>query len=288
MSLLTNLFDPHAPETRGERVQGALFELSAIAILAYFAFEWAFVMSHYQRVVKPLALARYVDVSLLFELRWALANATLLTLLGLLALVMRMPRLHLVGVALFHLQFVARYSLGKASHASHFAGIALLSLGVAALLFEGKLVRRAAVGLTVFFYGLSYSCAALVKLIATGPRWVDGHHLWLWIHEKQIDLTSQFGSWSPNLLQRFMLESRALATLSLTFGLLTEAFAWLMWWQKPRPFVMLALVGMHLGVQLTMDISFWANQVMLSMLALPIASWIDRRAASSCPASPVR
>ncbi|MDB4977409.1 MAG: hypothetical protein JWN48_5750 [Myxococcaceae bacterium] len=276
MTLLENLFDADAPETRGERVQAMLFELISVLLCAGYAWSWVEPMTHQRRVVRALGLANYLDVSPLFDLRFAVGNAALISCLVAVGFVLRQRLLYLGAALLLHLQFVARHGMGKVSHGSHLVGTALLALGLAALFVQPARVRRAALGLTVFLAGLGYTSAAACKLIATGPRWVDGHNLWLWISEKQLDLTAQHGSAQLNLLQAWLMQNRTLATAVLLIGLSTELLAWLMWWKKLRPLVMLAVVGMHLGIQATLDVAFTANVVVLCTVALPLAAWIDR------------
>lgn len=278
MNLWTSLFDPDARETRGERVQGFVWQAIAVWAIVEHAFRWAFEMSHHERVVKPLGLARYLNVAWLFDLRLGLSHAALVTVLALIALTSRHKALYLAVVACAHLQHVARYSLGKAGHGSHFAGLALLFLGIAHVWTHREaFARRAAAGLTLFFYGLSYTTSGVIKLARSGPTWSDGTHLWLWMAEKQVDLTAEHGQFVLNPLQEMVLASRPLATGLLTFGLLSEVFAFLMWWKKTRPFLALALCGMHVGVMLTLDIHFLENALLLLGLALPIASFVDRR-----------
>jgi hypothetical protein len=278
MSLWAALYDPSARETRGERVQAFMWQAIAVWVVVAHAFRWAFEMSHHERVVKPLGLARYVDVRVLFDLRFGLANAALVTALALVALFSRHKALYLAVVLGVHLQHVARYSLGKTGHGSHFAGLALLFVGIAHV-SSGRSAhaRRIATGLTLFFYGLSYTMSAVIKLVRSGPMWIDGRHLWLWMAEKQVDLTSEYGQFVPSPLQALLLESRSLATALLTFGLLSELFAFLLWWKRTRPFLALALTGMHLGVMFTLDIHFIENCLLLLGLGLPIAAFIDRR-----------
>jgi hypothetical protein len=67
-----------------------------------------------------------------------------------------------------------------------------------------------------------------------------------------------------------------LATALLAGGLLAELAACLLWWRPVRRTIMLALVGMHLGIALVMRITFLGNICLLLLLALPIAELVDR------------
>ena len=281
MTLWRELFDPSAPETPGERLHTKLYELVIVALGITYTWLWAFELSDRHRVIEPQGIGRYLDVSWLFDRRAALANAALMSALALAGLLGARGKLYLLAVASMHLQFAARYSLGKTSHGSHLVGVSLLSFGLCGLLFERRLMRRAAMGLSLLIFGIGYSSAAACKLIATGPRWVDGRNLWLWIEEKQLDYIAQTGSYQLSWLQHLLMQSRVLSSAVLAVGLLTELRAWLMWWKKPRPVVLLAIVAMHVGIELTLDIAFTANIVVLLTLALPVGAWFDRLSARS-------
>jgi len=271
------LFDPVTPESRGERAQAWVFEMAAVVLAILALWRWVEPISRTHAIVAPLGVARYVDLRFMLDVRWASANALLASAAFLLGLCHRWRWGHLIGLFLLHVQYAARFSLGKTDHGSNFVGFALLSLGVAAVLFtDATLRRRAALGLSVLLFGAAYTSAAICKLIASGPRWVDGHHLWLWIAEKSLDTTSSYGVVHHNLVQRAILGNPGLGTAMLASGLVTELCGWLMWWRRPRPFIGLALVLMHVGIELSMTIWFAANQVLLLALALPIAGLVDR------------
>jgi hypothetical protein len=188
------------------------------------------------------------------------------------------PRLGYTAAFLgFHLQYVSRYSLGEICHASNFVGMGMLGLTAAMWIYRGGVERRKfAMGASFFFLGLAYASAALSKLIASGPLWVDGRHLWLWIGEKSLDAYSKFGVLQLNALQRGALEQRALATLILSIGLSVEAAGVLLWFRKPRPYIALLCIGMHLGIHFAMNILFDTSIYHLIVLGLPWAAVFDR------------
>ena len=131
-------------------------------------------------------------------------------------------------------------------------------------------------GFLYFFIGLGYTSAAVCKLIGTGITWPDGRHLLLWIAERKVDTISKLGGFDPNLLQELVLADYHWGTVILTFGLVTELLAFLMWWRRFRYPVVLLVVSMHLGILVTMNIFFAASTYLLLLLGLPWDRLIDR------------
>lgn len=165
--------------------------------------------------------------------------------------------MYALAFLLFHLQHVARFSQGEIPHSANLVGFSLMGLGLAALFFKGmKKELSFAFGFALFFMGLGYTSAAISKLIATGVTWVDGYHLWLWMGEKSIDILSLQGEFQYNWLQELAFQSRFLATLILAFGLITELLGFTVWFKKFRSYIIILLVGMHVGIDLTMNIFF--------------------------------
>lgn len=276
-TLLKNLFDFEREETPGEVLFYRFFELVMTYWVLYFAWKWGFYILRIRDVVLPLGLAAHVDVSFMFGHGLSLVNAAAITGLMGLGLFRRGRFAYLGALALMHLQYVARFSLGEISHGSNVIGMALLAMGLGAVLFRDRTrMHRFVFGFLYFFLGLGYVSAATCKLVASGPLWVDGTHLWLWIAERTVDTFSLSGTLSHNALQELILASRPLGTAILTFGLLTEALAFLMWFRRTRPWVMTLLIMMHVGILLSMKINFPANNVLLLLLAYPWGSWIDR------------
>ncbi|BBM74060.1 hypothetical protein [Rhodothermus marinus] len=276
-SPLRDLFDFERPETLGERLFFWLFELFVVLALSGHAWNWAVYLGRLEAPLYPTGLARYLDVSLLMAPGVALAVAAVVTVLLLLGLTHRWPLAYLLALLGLHLLYVSRFSLGKTPHGVHLLGLTLLSLALGSLLFRTPLHRRrAAMGFTFFFVGLSYTLAALSKLVATGPGWADGMHLTLWILEKGTDMMARTGAWTPNPVQQLLLAHPELSTVLLAGALLLELLAFTVWWRPFRLPVLLALVGMHAGIYAAMQISFHFAAIELLLLALPWSRWLDR------------
>ncbi len=276
-----NLFDFEREDTFGERLFFRIFEGVVLYFILTFAWDWGFYILKIGDVVLPLGIANHLDISFLFAHKLSLLNAAAIT--GLMAAgFFRLWRFgYLAALLLLHFQYAARYSLGEISHGSNVMGMALLALALGMIFFaERKHARRFTFGFLYFFLGLGYVLAAASKLIGTGPGWVDGRHLWMWIAERTVDTFSLSGAIAHNWLQLLALDSLPVATMILTFGLLTEFFAFLMWFRRTRPWIMTLLIMMHLGVLLTMKINFPANTVLLILLAYPWGLWLDRGLAS--------
>ena len=275
-SLSDNLFGFARPETAGERWHVRLLEAFVVVFTIKFCWEWALYLPKIGAVVLPLGVANYLDVSFMFG--WpAYANAALVTVAGAVGFAHRWKYAYLVALLGFHLQYAARYSLGEISHGSNFVGMSVLAFAVAAMFFSDATQRRRfALGSLYFFFGLGYSMAGVCKLIGTGPNWPDGRHFWLWLGERQVDVTSKFGAFDPNLLQQLAQDHYALATLVLGFGLLVELFGVAMWWRRTRYLILPALIGMHLGVAISLNIWFEAYIYQLALMALPWPLVLDR------------
>ena len=277
MRLWRDLFGFERPASWGEAVHFRLFEALIGAWVLLYAWQWGLDIQKNGDVVLPLGLARWIDVSFMFEHGVSLINAGVMTV----GFVLGFSRIGRWGYVLtliaFHLQYVSRYCLGEISHGSNLVGMSVLGLAIGTVSFSDEVSRRRmALGLIVFFVGLGYSSAAVCKLVATGPLWVDGHHLWLWIHERTVDGISKWGSVEHNFVQQLALDSRMVATAILLVGLLSEAFAWLLWFRDTRVWIGMVLLGMHIGIWLSMDILFLANEQLLVALAVPWPSLIDR------------
>lgn len=277
MNLFENLFEPEREETTGEIVFFKLFELFVAAGTLYLAWTWGPYVQRISDVVLPLGIAQYLDVSFMFGNALPLLNAALISGLVVLGF-FRVSRVaYLAAFLLLHLQYAARYSLGEIPHSSNMLGMTLLGLALATLVFqEARYRRRFTLGFTYFFVGLGYTLSAFCKLIATGLSWPDGRHLWLWIHEKSVDALSKTGAIDLNLLQELALSDHTIATAFLAVGLLTELCAWLMWWRRFRTPVVVAVIGLHLGIYLVMNILFYLSVIELLLLGFPWAAALDR------------
>jgi hypothetical protein len=196
---------------------------------------------------------------------------------------------YVVALVLLHLLFAARYSQGEIPHSSNIPGMTLLGLGLGLAAFDRERFRRRfTLGFTYFSIGLGYTSAAVCKLIGTGPHWVDGHHLQIWIYEKSIDVFAATGSFNFTFVQSLALDYYWIATLFLVIGFVSESLAFLMWWPRFRIPMVLAVLGLHTGIYFSMRIVFAFTTVELILLALPwvcIAERIIARSASDreCP-----
>jgi len=275
--LLTNLFDFEREETAGEILAFRLFELGMAYWVLHYAWTWAFYILKIGDVVLPLGIAQHIDISFMFSHHLSLFNAAAITILLGVGFFRLWRFGYVSALLLMHIQYTARFSLGEISHGANIAGMVLLALALGALFFRDSVhAHRFTYGFSYLFLGLGYMSAATCKLVASGPLWVDGHHMWLWIGERTVDTFSLSGQIDYNWLQELTLNHVSIATLILSFGLLTELFAFLMWFKRTRPWIMTLLIGMHIGVLFTMKISFPANVAMLLLLAYPWGSWIDK------------
>jgi hypothetical protein len=277
MNLLDHLFQLDRQATRGDHLHFRFFEWFVAAYTVHFAWTWGLYIPRIDSVVLPLGIARYIDVSFLFSNGLSLVNAALITVLVTAGLLARVRWSYFAAFLLLHLQYAARYSLGEISHGSNMLGFSLLGLALAYLLFQKTDERRRfALGFTWFFIGLAYTSAGISKLIGTGPTWASGHHLWLWIHERGVDVLAGEGVFGLNIFQELLLGNWWLATAVLTFGWLTEAGGFLLWWRPTRSFITTALIGMHLGIGGSMNLYFTQFMLELLVIGYPWPPLIDK------------
>ncbi|MFK7846000.1 MAG: hypothetical protein AB8G77_11920 [Rhodothermales bacterium] len=280
-TLSRELFDYEREETAGELLFFKIFELFIAVSTIHLAWSWGLYILRISDVVLPLGIAIYIDVSFLFGNGLSLVVAGLVTVFAALGFFRINKYAYLISFLLLHLQYAARFTLGEIPHSSNVVGMTLLGLATAMVFFsDAKVRRRFTMGYTYFFVGLGYTMAAVCKLIGTGWFWSDGRHLWIWIHEKAVDAMGYTGLLDYNLLQQVALNSMFFATIGLTFGLLSEFFAWLMWWRRFRMPVLFAVLGLHVGIYVLMNIMFWHTFWELLLLALPWAKWLDVALAS--------
>lgn len=276
MKFWRELFDPSEPESYGQRVQSVVFELVVILRAQYELWTWTDIIPLQPGIPKPLGIGRFVDVSFMIDSFACKANAALAGVFLLLGFFQRFRYGYLLAFLSFHLQYVARFGLGKGQHSTCALGFALLALSLAHVAYSDPALRRkASVGLTVVLFGMAYGLAAFAKLRATGLRWVDGHNLWLWVREKRIDVIAASGRPQMNLLQKLVLKNVPLSTFFLTGGLFLETAAVLLWWRPVRRWIMVGLAAMHLGIAQVMKIHFVPNVMILLSLGLPISNAVD-------------
>lgn len=275
--LFSNLFEFEAPQSFGTKLQLRVFEFFAVIYTLIYTWEWALYIPRLSDVVLPLGLANYFDISFFFSNSVSIYNAILITVLTLIPLLSKKVRwMYMIAFVLFHIQHVARFSQGEIPHSANLIGFSLLGLGLSGIFFKDiKKALPFAFGFVLFWGGLGYTSAAISKLVATGIPWVDGNHLWLWMGEKSIDILSVNGEFQYNWLQNLAFESRFLATLILIFGLTTELLGFTWWFKKNRPYITLLLIGMHVGIDLTMNIFFKTFTLQLIIMGFPWNRWIN-------------
>lgn len=272
------LFQTDKPRSYGELWHFKLLELFIVGYTIKYAWEWASYIPRNSEVVLPLGVANYIDVSFMFGELWPAINASLITTLCIFSFFrFKFRWQYLLALILLHLQFAVRYSQGEIPHSMNMVGMSLLALALGTLFFNKPWqVSRFTFGSIFFFVGLSYFSAAISKLIGTGINWFDGRHLWLWMSEKSTDILSRTGTFEYNWLQELALEYWPIATLILLFGWLTEFSGVLMWWKKYRPYITTALIGMHFGITMTMNIRFDAYVYELLLIGYPWDQLFDK------------
>jgi hypothetical protein len=273
------LFEPKRDQTPGELIFFKIFELFILIYTIKYAWEWGiYTQLRNTEVVLPLGVANYIDISLMFEWNLALINAAVITLLAVIAFARMGARwFYMVVIILLHIQYVARFSQGEIPHSMNLIGMSVFAFAIGAIWFPGKKnMPRFVIGTIVFFIGLGYTSAFVAKLIGTGINWYDGRHLWLWISEKSIDVYSTIGYYEPNFLQELALSYLPVASVILLIGWLTELIGFTMWWKKLRPFTVTLLIGMHIGITLTMNIRFDAFVMQLILIGYPWYLLIDK------------
>ncbi len=248
-----------------------IFELFVVYEVINLAWEWGLYTLKITDVVLPLGIATAIDISFMHGNSLPVINAILISIL----MVISFFRLgskwqYAIAFVLLHFQYVARFSIGEIPHSANLAGMALFSFALGIPFFkEAESRYKFIIGFTIFYIGLGYFSASISKLIGTGPGWIDGRHLWLWIAEKGTDILSREGEFDYNFVQTLALNYIPAATAMLFVGIATEFIGLLVWFKKLRPFVLLLLIGMHFGVTLSMNIRFDSFMIELFILAVP-------------------
>lgn len=275
---INQLFQVDKPRTEGELWYFKFFELFVGAYVIKYAWDWALYIPRNSDVVLPLGIANYIDISFMFGDIIPAVNAALITILTIFSFFRIQFRWqYFLILVLLHFQFAARYSQGEIPHSMNMIGMSLLALALATFFFKKPWeVSRFTFGSVYFFVGFSYFSAAVSKLIGTGILWFDGRHLWLWIAEKGTDILSRTGTFEPNLLQEMALQSIPIASLILLFGWLTECAGVLIWSKKYRPYAITAIIAMHIGITLSMNIRFDAYVMELLIIGYSWDALLDR------------
>lgn len=285
-TLSQNLFPFEKPLTRGEQLHFRLFELMIALCSLRLAWQWSEYVQRFDSVLKPQGIGHYFDLSFVLGSQTPYVLTVVLALCLVLGISRRSPFGYGAALMIMHVLYVARHSQGKASHVAHCIGLSLLALTLGAALFRRSSApfQRFVWGCLIFFFGLSYVLAGICKLRYTGLGWPRGSHLVLWIAERELDSRAASGGFAPNVLQRLILEHHQLGTLTLAFGLATELLAFLVWFERFRPWMFTGLIAMHVGIGVTMNIYFTYNVTLLVMLGYPwwrLIDWLLRRVSAS-------
>lgn len=269
--LLKNLFEFEHANSIGVKLYLLIFELFTVAYSLIYAWNWSFYILRISDVVLPLGVANYIDLDIFLGNYSPLLIAATMTVMVIVAFFFtKFKWLYILVFLLLHLLYVTRFSLGEIPHSSNLIGFSMLGLGLAGCFIKNKWQALSfAYGFLVFFVGLGYTSAGVSKLIGTGITWPDGYHLWLWIAEKSTDVLSAEGSFRLSWVQEWTLQSRFIGTVFLSFGLLTELSAFLLWWKKLRPIITLLLIAMHIGIYYAMNIWFMSYMFGLVIIGFP-------------------
>ncbi|MCG8372071.1 MAG: hypothetical protein MI700_00975 [Balneolales bacterium] len=281
--IVYNLFTFDEPDSVGAKLQLRFVEGYVIIYSYYYMWSWGYYIPRLSELVLPLGMANYIPVELFYDYNLSVYAALFYTIFTLIAFNSKKYRwLYALSFLLFHLQYVVRFSQGEIPHSTNLFGFTLLGLGLGGAFIKG--IRNQlifAFGLTIFFAGLGYTSAAISKLVARGIFWVDGNHLWLWIGEKKIDRLAKFGEFEYTFMQELALRSRTIATSVLIFGFVAEICAVLMFFKKYRWIFVSALVALHFGIYMTMNIFFSAATWLLVIIGFPWDYWINRSSLAS-------
>lgn len=282
-TLYENLFQPEKKLNVSHYIFFKLFEFFVLYNTIYLVWYWGFYTLKITDVILPLGLAQYIDISFMHGNTLPLWNAGIVTALVTAAFFrIKTKWVYPTAFLLLHLQYVARFSIGEIPHSANLIGFSVLCFALGMFFFDKEEDRyKFIIGSIIFFAGLGYTSAAISKLIGTGVNWVDGRHLWLWIGEKGTDILSREGAFTPNMLQNLALSSIPVATMILLVGLLTEFFGFLLWFRKTRIYIVTALIGMHIGITLSMNIRFDVFIMELILIGYPwpflIKKWIPAK-----------
>ena len=272
-----NLFPFEEVETRGKFYAFKMVELIVLLFTIKFAYDWGFYIQRIGEVVLPLGIAQYIDVSFMFSNNISVVNGAIMIIAALAGFFRLSRYAYAICFASFHLHYVSRYCLGEISHGSNLIGMAIFIFAVGHIAFqEGKNFRVFSMGMAHFYFGMGYTSAGICKLIGTGPTWIDGSHLWMWIGERSVDVTSRMGEFAPNFLQEWILANHTFATVVLLFGLMAELASFLLWFRFTRPWATIIVIGMHQGISTSMNILFLENMIILIAVGLPWYILFDR------------
>ncbi len=266
------IFDFHSLDTPAWALQRRLFEAYVMVECAWANVVWARYIAHVESISHPLGLARHLPLDFMLDGRAPWVNAAVIGCLLALGFARRLRFAYAAALVLMLVQYAARYSIGEIPHGANLIGMCLLGFGLAPLLYaERRQADQFALGFMWMAIGLGYTSAAACKLIASGISWPLGEHLSLWIYNKATDSFAKTGQFQLDMLQQFLVEHRWAGTLFLCAGLATELGSGLIVFPRLRPWVLWAIVGLHLGIGVVLEIWFRSATAALALLALPPA-----------------
>jgi hypothetical protein len=122
--------------------------------------------------------------------------------------------------------------------------------------------------LGVFAVGQFYGFSGWTKLLTSGPGWVNGVSMQLWV--------SLWGE-PRSITSRLILANRSVAALLQALALGTECAALpTVFLPRLRPWVGLGLLGFHCGQISVFGWGFHANAVLIALFFLPCDRWVAR------------
>jgi hypothetical protein len=273
--------DPSAERPSGEALRRRVFEAYVMVEVLVANLAWAEYIGHVDTIAHPLGIARHVSLQPMLDGRVPWLNAAAIAALLGVGFARRWRGAYAMALLLMLFQYGARYSIGEIPHGANLIGMCLLGFAMGPLVFaDRQKATRFSFGFIWLSIAIGYSSAAACKLIASGPGWPLGEHLALWIYNKATDAFAKSGHFELSLLQRFFVEQRWAATLLLCAGLCSELGSGLIVFPRARPWVLWAIVGLHLGIGVVLEIWFRSATVCLALLALPPALFCWRPARS--------
>lgn len=238
-------------------VESRALEIVTTLLAVRAAMSWTIDLGTIHSVTTPTGIGTLVDLSPLYGtvVPWSIFAGIVVSLL--VGVTGWSRHAYFVAVALLHLQFCLRFVHGKVPHTEHLLGLVLLGFGVAHVVTRDpvrfrRLSLEYATGALVALYFL----AAVTKLAVTGPSWVDGANLALWISRKHLDVFSASGIEPHGYLADLALRSRLVGTSILSAGLLIELASPLAFVERFRRRMLLLFMGLHVGISLTLHIHF--------------------------------
>lgn len=250
---------------------------------------WARYIDRVETIAHPLGIARHVSLEWMLDGRVPWLNAALIAALLGLGFTRCWRWAYAVALAAMSFQYGARYSIGEIPHGANLIGMCLMGFALGPPLYaERRQSDRFALGFIWLAIATGYTSAALSKLIASGISWPLGEHLALWIYNKVIDSFAKSGRFELSTLQSLLVEHRWAGTLFLCAGWLTELGSGFVLWRRTRPYALTAIVGLHLGIGLVLQIWFRSATITLALLALPpsLFQWLGQRRARDADRAP--